>query len=368
MCSLTDPSELTEYLRFRTYLLGKSFTKPRKLFTFSSRTVVNHEILVPLASPIEPSVLADEISTIPYHQRLLTSGALSVYYAAAEQIPETLKEIGRLREETFRAVAEGTGKPRDLDRFDSFYIHLFVWNNKKKEIVGAYRLGKTDVIVPHYGKKYLYTHTLFKYGDKFLKELGPALEMGRSFIRVEYQKSYSSLLLLWKGIGLYVSLHPQYKILFGPVSISNSYHAYCRELMATFLKRTTSLPDLSKMVKPRNRFRSKQIKGLHKREAEQWWNDIEELSSWISTIEQDRKGIPVLLKQYLKLGGRVLCFNLDPDFSNALDSLIIVDLTRTDPKVLKRYMGEEGFNYFHTYHTPSNSHFSPFQINLAKPL
>jgi hypothetical protein len=291
-----------------------------------------------------------EVDSLPSGQKLISSNEFEVYYALAGQIPRLMKEIGRLREETFRMAGEGTGKAIDLDRFDNIYIHLFVWNRERNEVVGAYRLGASDEILAKHGKKGLYTQTLFRYHDRLLKEMGPALEMGRTFVRKEYQRSYSPLLLLWKGIGQYVVAHPRYRILFGAVSISNDYHSYSRRLMVAFLNMNRSLPDLGKMVKPRKPFRQKQVSGLH------WVNEdveegLDELSAWISGVEEDGKGVPILLKQYLKLGGKVLSFNVDKRFGNALDGLILVDLALTDHKILKRYMGDEGFNTFMNCHT-----------------
>ncbi|MEW6664928.1 MAG: GNAT family N-acyltransferase [Thermodesulfobacteriota bacterium] len=342
-------SDLNDYLRFRTYLLGHSFRRERKLimipFGFGPPARHSQEI-VPAQ---DPSLIEKEVKAIPRSQRLLESNELQVFFARAGQVPRLLQEIGRLREETFRAAGEGTGKALDLDRFDNIYIHLFVWNREKQEVVGAYRIGATDDILSRHGRKGLYTHTLFRVQPTLLREIGPALELGRSFVRKEYQRSFSPLLLLWKGIGAFVARNPRYRILFGPVSISNDYHSYSRQLMVSFMNLNRSLPDLQGLVKPRRPFRRNKHAGLS------WLNQdseagIEELSSLISGVEQDGKGVPILLKQYLKLGGRLLSFNVDRKFGNTLDGLILVNLTRTDRKTLRRYMGHEGLESFLAYH------------------
>ncbi len=347
---LNDPADLTAYLRFRTYLLRKAFTRSNSFLRLPLRKNRNIDKFEPIAPPEEKSALAKDVSSLPDGHHLLKSGTLSVYFARAHQMPCLLPEIGRLREETFRLAGEGTGKSIDLDRFDQDYIHLFIWNDETQEIVGAYRLGPTDEILPKKGKQGLYTHTLFKYKWTLLHGMGPALEMGRTFIRPEYQKSYSPLLLLWRGIGQFVALNPKYKTLFGPVSITNDYRTYSRQLMAAFLKANNFLPDLSRMVKPRKKFKQKSMKSLGKNYSTYWQDDIEELSSWVSGIEGDGKGVPILLKQYLKLGGKILSFNLDPDFGNALDGLIMVDLLQTETRIMRRYMGEEGYKDFMNYH------------------
>jgi len=132
--------------------------------------------------------LAAEIAALPESCALSRSGDLTVYLVQASDAPSVLRELGRLREITFRAAGEGTGKPRDLDEFDQHYLHLFVWNARKQELVGAYRLARTDVVRKQFGVSGLYTATLFRYSDPFLDRMGPAIELGRSFVRQEYQK------------------------------------------------------------------------------------------------------------------------------------------------------------------------------------
>jgi len=278
-----------------------------------------------------------EVAGLPDCDRLATSGELSAYLAGAQEIPAVLREIGRLRELTFRAAGEGTGRSIDLDTFDSHYLHLFIWNESKREIVGAYRLAGTDTVRGKFGIRGLYTGTLFKYGDEFLDRMGPALELGRSFVRTEYQKGFAPLLLLWKGIGKFVARNPQYKVLFGPVSISNQYQSTSRRLMVSFLERYVSLKEWAGLVSSRNPFRScdTQRHGLPDAVV-----DLDDLSAAVSDLEPSRAGLPVLLRQYLKLGGKLLGFNLDPQFANALDGLIVVDLTKTEPKLLERYLGK----------------------------
>lgn len=344
-----EPLKLMAYLRFRTYLLGKSFTKPPEIRTIPKKKGDFSAEPQPIIPPVDKDFLMMEISKLPSEQKIAQMSSHHVYYAQAYQIPWILREIGRLREITFRETGEGTGKAIDLDLFDQTYIHLFLWNEEKHEIMSAYRLGETDLILEEQGKKGLYSHTLFDYRNKLLNEINPALEMGRTFVRKEYQKSYNALLLLWKGIGEYIVRHPQYKILFGAVSISNDYHSYSRDLMVTFLRMNHFLPHLSMMVKPRKPYKKRQ-KVFKTDTVYVHEGNLDEISSWISGIENDGKGFPVLLKQYLKMGGKILCFNVDPAFGNALDGLIMVDLTKTDSRVLKRYMGENGLKRFYGYH------------------
>jgi putative hemolysin len=174
--------------------------------------------------------------------------------------------------------------------------------------------------------------------------------MGSSFIREEYQKSYSALLLLWKGIGQYIVDNVKYRYLFGAVSISNDYQSYSRKLMVSFLRMNHGTPHLSKMIKPKTPYRIIHARSKVKH-ALKWSNNIEEVSSFVSGIEKDDKGVPVLPRQYLKLGGKILCFNVDREFGNVLDGLIFVDLLKTDEKILERYFGEWGMKRYFEYHS-----------------
>ncbi len=345
--SFARDADMIAYLRLRTYILKAACDQGKRVI---------HPPRLPGASPRQPvraqqglSRMVREVQELPREQLLIRSGEHLVYYARAAQIPCLLPEIGRLRELTFRRAHEGTGKPIDLDRFDRYYLHLFIWNNISNEVVGAYRIGQTDKIMKYLGIDGLYTSTLFNYKRALLEQISPALELGRSFVRPEYQKSYSSLLLLWKGISAFVVQNPQYKILFGPVSINNEYHTISQQLMAATLKINHDLPDLCRLVKAKKSFSIKPIQGcdLFNTKVIQ---DINELSDLIMDIETENKGIPILLKQYLKMGGKVLGFNRDPSFGNVLDTLILVDLTMTPVNFLERYMGKTGAATFLHYH------------------
>jgi putative hemolysin len=352
---IREDSALTTYLRFQTYMLRLTLRKSSEKGAALTKPPAFERRLTDLASAQPPALLMKEVGMLPSAQMLAKSGDLYAYEASATQIPGLLREIGRLREETFRNAGEGTGKAIDLDRFDRDYIHLFVWNQARSEVVGAYRMGPTDRIVPGHGKSGLYTHTLFKYGSDLLAKMGPALELGRSFVRPEYQKDYAPLLLLWKAIGSYVARRPWYRVLFGAVSITRDYGDHSRHLMAEFLRGPMCLSHLSGLVKPRRAFKQKILRRAEKELVHRWLVDIETLSSSVSLLEPDRKGVPILLKQYLKLGGKLMGLTEDRKFGNTLDGLIMVDLVHTSSKVLRRYMGEEGYRAFMAYHDKGDS-------------
>jgi putative hemolysin len=315
---------------------------PRLPFAQALPTAVAADIVPAIQKPL----LKAEVEALPSDQLLAASGQFTVHSARAAQMPWCLQEIGRLRELTFRAAGEGTGKASDIDLFDTYYLHLFVWDGKAEAIVGAYRMGLSDEILARYGKRGLYTQSLFKYGSRVLRTLNPAIELGRSFVRAEYQRNFAPLLLLWRGIGRFVARSPRYAVLFGPVSISNSYEPQSRRLIVDYLKANSVEAGLARHVKPRRPFRA----GKPADSELSALGDIEELSRAVERIESDHKGVPILLKHYLKLGGRVLGFNTDQQFGDALDGLILVDLRASDPRMLARYMGEEGAAEFLAYH------------------
>jgi putative hemolysin len=326
-----DDLALIRYLRRRTYLLQDRAAP--KQFSVA--------VAEPQVAETATELLTGEVSRLAPERTLVENDDFAVLLAKANEIPNVLHEIGRLRELTFRQVGEGTGKPIDLDRFDDHYWHLFVWHRHAREVAGAYRLGPSDEILARFGPNGFYTSQLFHWRQPFLRRISPALELGRSFVRPEYQKTYAPLLLLWKGIGQFLVRHPQYKLLFGPVSISNGYSAASRHLMVKFLSAYRQSPEFAPLVRARNPFRQRPSKLADELIGATVW-DVEELSALIADVETDRKGVPVLLKQYLKLGGELAAFHVDRRFANALDGLIIVDLRKTDVRVLERYMGKDG--------------------------
>lgn len=348
-----DPAEATEFLRLRCYLLGQqqevgplrrvSFppTPPRQANAASQA----------IAEPVPAKLLRAEIERLPEDRRLAGHQDLSVYLVRATEAPAVLEEIGRLREETFRAVGEGTGRPADLDRFDLHYWHLLLWDEAQSRIAGAYRIGKTDEILQQRGLSGLYTSTLFRFGQPLLDKMGPALEMGRSFIVSEYQRKKASLALLWRGIGALCVREPRYATLFGPVSISQEYQAISRDLMVKFLSANrfdTALGALVRARKPHKGLRG--LRDLGPGEYIDLCRDLDEVSALISEIEHDGKGVPTLLRHYLKLNGQLLAFNVDPAFGHCLDGLIVVDLRTSDRRLLVNYLGKEGLQSFLEYH------------------
>jgi putative hemolysin len=341
--------EAMEYLRWRTYLLARR-RKSETSWPMALRSKLVSSIQEPIAAPIREPLLAHEIQMLSGARCLAGNAEFSVHLGMAGEIPQLLLEIGRLRELTFRRAGEGTGRSRDLDSFDDYYWHVLLWNKSKRELVGAYRAGNTAQIIAERDVTGLYTSSLFRYDRRLFQKLGPALELGRSFIRPEYQRQYAPLLLLWKGIARLIAAHPEIPILFGAVSISNDYNKASREMIYRFFQSRMQDDSLAGLIEPRRPFRPGLLHRWDCRAMCHVLRDLDELSEPITDVEADGKGLPILLRQYAKIGGKLLGFNVDRKFSNVLDGLVVVDLRQTDPAVLDRYMGRDAAQAFRKIH------------------
>src|SRR5580693_6050369 len=347
--AIADDHEATQYLHWRTYLLGRR-SRREASWPDVLRSKFVFKIQEPVAAAVASDLLAKELEALPKDRRLAENTDFVVYLGAAREIPQLLQEVGRLREVTFRGAGEGTGKRHDLDSFDDYYSHILLWHKTRQELVGAYRAGNTAEILAEHGIGGLYTSTLFRYDEKIFQKLGPALELGRSFVRPEYQRQYAPLLLLWKGIARMVAKRPEIPVLFGAVSISNDYNEASREMIYRFFEARMEEDELAGLIEPRRKFRPALLRQWDCRAMCRALRDLDELSQPITDVELDGKGLPILLRQYAKIGGKLLGFNVDRKFSNVLDGLVVVDLRQTEPAVLERYMGREGAARFRQVH------------------
>jgi putative hemolysin len=349
IANLDSDDEATEYLRLRTYLLSYRGKKPISLPT-KMRSALPRKPQEPIASEVPSRFVIRDIAALPAERLLIENADFAVYSARASELPYALDEVGRLREITFRAAGEGTGRSTDLDQFDAYYWHLLLWNKEKQELAGAYRAGNTDEIIRAHGIKGLYTNTVFRYDERLFLKIGSALELGRSFVRPEYQRQYAPLLLLWKGIARFVAAHPETPVLFGAVSISNEYSSLSREMIVRYFEQREDGREFADLIHARTPFRTPLLRRWDCGALCSLLRDLDELAEPISDLEEDGKGLPILLKQYAKVGGRLVGFNLDRKFSDVVDGLVIVDLRQTDPSVLERYMGKEGYAGFRRFH------------------
>lgn len=324
--SVKDQNEFTDqyrygrFLRAKTYSLGTAL-EVRRFFSYSLKRPQTEE---PVIEPVPEGKLISDIEKIS-DTLLFKSGNFAVYCAPSVVMPNITTEIGRLRELTFRDVGEGTNRKIDIDEFDLYYHQLFIWDEDEKKIAGAYRAGKGKDIIGRYGLQGFYIQSLFRIDRKFTPVLRESIELGRSFIAKEYQKKPLPLFLLWKGILYFLIKHPDYRYLIGPVSISNRFSDFSKGVIIKFINDNYFNHEFAQYIKPRNRFRVKSgevdtdiILGNSK--------DLGRLDKFIRDIEPSNYTVPVLLKKYLKQSGKIIGFNIDPKFNNALDGLLILDL------------------------------------------
>ena len=340
-----DENDAMRYLRVRTYLLRTRLEKPRR---------GGPNVLSPLPVPERPqhdaAEFAAELAKLPESDLLIRSGEFEVWLTRSERIPLTMLEIGRLREISFRSVGEGTGQAIDIDRFDARYEQLLVWNARTHEVVGGYRLGFTDKILSEQGIDGLYTSTLFAYPPSAVASLGPAVELGRSWVAPAWQRRPAPLLLLWRGLAAVAVRDPRYKIMFGPVSISDEYQSMSKKLMMAFLSRYRAVGAFAESVRPRNPPDTRPFVDWdpeHTRAVVRNMDDVERL---VREIEAGGRSVPVLLRQYLNLNAKVIAFNVDPDFGNVVDALIYMDLRIMPPRLLDFYFTKEGAASFRAFH------------------
>ncbi len=326
-----DCKQATAYLRARTYFLPAASESPRE--PAGANALAFREI-----APAGPAQrFLEEVRALPSACQMAGNREFVVYLARTPQIPRLVEEIGRCRELAFRSVGEGTGRACDIDTFDDHYHHLFLWNRGDARLAGSYRLAFTADVLPTRGVAGLYTSTLFRFDSQFFDRLGDAVELGRSFVLPDYQRTYSALFLPWKGLLRAVAGRPETKSMFGAVSISRSYLDVSRMAMASYLARRAAHP-LGRLVVPRCSFRNSPAgTGSAVRLAESAAS-LDDLSSAIADIEPDGKGVPVLLRHYLKAGGLLLGLNIDQQFAGVLDALLLLDLQGAPSRVVERCM------------------------------
>lgn len=278
---------------------------------------------------IDPVPLFDieaELEVIRQDGGLLQSkGNYDIYLGRTELMPNILRELGRLREVTFRDVGEGTNLQLDVDGYDLYYNHLFVWDRDERCIIGAYRLGRGNEILNQHGLKGFYVTSLFSLDEPLIPVLSKTLELGRSFVVKKYQQKPLPLFLLWQGILCFLREHKEYQYLMGPVSISNDFSVFSKDLMIAFIKKHYFNHDLAQYVHPHQEFvvqtNPEDIDVVLERS-----NDLQQLDKFISSVEPNYLKVPVLLKQYIKQNAKIIAFNVDPLFNYSLDGLMILDL------------------------------------------
>ncbi|MET1258180.1 lysophospholipid acyltransferase family protein [Flagellimonas sp. DF-77] len=327
-------------LRRKTYLLANVFEKERLI------DKVPTSIKIPkapkkIASAVRTEVLEGEIKILREKEaRLLQSKDYEVFLAQEKDMPFLLKEIGRQREITFRAIGEGTNNAIDLDAFDSYYHHLFLWDNKEKSVVGAYRMGLGKDIFKSFGIDGFYLQDLFRFEPELYGMMEQSIEMGRAYIISEYQQKPMPLFLLWKGIVHTTLRFPQHKYLIGGVSISNQFSNFSKSLMIEFMKSNYWDPYVAQYIRPKKEFKV-QLKDADKEFIfDETQADLNKFDRLIDEVEPGSLRLPVLIKKYIKQNAKVVAFNVDPLFNNSVDGLMYIKIADLPESTVKPVMEE----------------------------
>lgn len=335
-----DMVEFADLLRRKTYILSNAYEKERLI----DQIPTSLKIPKPpkkIASAMRKEVMQGEIEKLREKDcRLLQSKNYEVFLAKEKDMPFILKEIGRQREVTFREIGEGTNNSIDLDKFDSYYYHLFLWDDAEKCIVGAYRMGLGSEIFPEYGIDGFYLQDLFRVEPELYGMMKNSIEMGRAYITKEYQQKPMPLFLLWKGIVHTTLRHPEHKYLIGGVSISNQFSNFSKSLMIEFMKSHYWDPYVAQYIRPKKEFKVK-LKDADKEFVfDETQADLNKFDKMIDEVEPGSLRLPVLIKKYIKQNAKVVAFNVDPLFNNSVDGLMYIKIADLPESTVKPVMEE----------------------------
>ena len=313
------PEALAAYLKNRSYALQANIVDETKHF--------RSRVSDPIDAPYRASSLARELLAIREKSLLFTTAGFECYLADYEDIPHVMHEMGRRREEAFRAIGEGTGKSIDTDNYDTYYKHLILWDTKEQTIAGGYRIGLGDEIYAKYGARGFYVDSLFNIDPKFEPYLRETIELGRSFVSVDYQKDILPLMLLLKGLMETIMKNPQMNYFIGPVSISSWYPKFYQSLMVYYVTTKHTNEEMSKLFHPKTpfvpNFNKCDIKVLMEKNME----TVDKFDRYLMKLSNGDYRMPTLFKKYLKINSKFLCFNVDPDFNDTLDGLLLLKFT-----------------------------------------
>ena len=331
--------EYSEFLRKKTYMLANPYEKESHFLPTPSLKIHKSPKTIVTAANSE-KMIAEVDAARNSDCRLLQSKNYEVFFTESHQIPNILHEIGRLREITFREVGEGTNESIDLDKHDKYYHHLFLWDSDANKIAGAYRMGLGSKIYPKYGINGFYLNDLFRFEPELYDMMHKSIEMGRAFIIKEYQQKPMPLFLLWKGIMHTTLRYPEHKFLLGGVSISNQFSDFSKSLMIEFMKSNYYDPYIAQYIHPKKEYKVK-LKDADKdfifNETEA---DLNKFDKIIDELEPGSLRLPVLIKKYIKQNAKVVAFNVDPLFNNAVDGLMYIRIADIPESTMKPVMEE----------------------------
>lgn len=313
--------QLSSLLRQRVYLLSNALAPEFKLFGNKRPPEAK-----PIADAGDKLEIIREIEGLEKEEGtlLVEKRNYQVFICKAEPIPNIIREIGRLRELTFRAIGEGSNLPLDLDTFDYHYHHLILWDRDSQNLVGAYRLAIGSEVYARYGYGGFYLSTLFRFKKKIRPMLSRSLELGRAFIIPEQQQKPLPLFLMWNGIREVMRRHEELEFIVGCASISNNFSKFSRNLMVGFLLKNFGDASLAQEIRPKKPFRLKLKSSAREMVMNSSPEDLIQFDRRIDEIEPGDLRIPPLIKKYLQQKAMIVCFNVDPLFNNSLDGFMYI--------------------------------------------
>ncbi|UOE41694.1 lysophospholipid acyltransferase family protein [Chryseobacterium suipulveris] len=343
-----DWEELGDFLQKKVYMLKSYYEKRRSIaerlnipnlkinFTLGKEENVVQNIID--ETPMDD--VYRDIENLRQNDKMLFRNAdYEVYFATYAEIPSVMREIGRQRELTFRKIGEGSNLPFDLDEYDQYYHHLFLWDNAAKKLAGAYRMALGAEVMKKYGIDGFYTSSLFEFDPELRPFFRKVIEMGRAYISTEYQQKPLPLFLLWRGIVHVCLRNPEHKFLMGGVSISDKFSEFSKSLMIEFMRSNYYDSAVAQYIHPKKEFKVRlkdRDKNLFFDEVE---SDLNKLDKIIDDLEPEMR-LPVLIKKYIKQNAKVISFNVDPNFNDAIDGLMYIRISELPESTIKPVLEE----------------------------
>ncbi|VDH02830.1 lysophospholipid acyltransferase family protein [Bergeyella zoohelcum] len=342
-------SELTDYLRNRVYMMKSYYEKRKSIPQMLNLSNLALKFPISLKGETVAQNIIDETPKADLLQDInklrntdkhfFSNGNYEVYFAAYHDIPSVMREIGRQRELTFRAIGEGTNLPFDLDEYDQYYHHLFLWDAEAEKLAGAYRMGLGKEIMKQRGLEGFYTQSLFEFDQELHPFFRKVIEMGRAYITEEYQQKPLPLFLLWRGIVHVCLRNPDHKFLMGGVSISDKFSDFSKSMIIEFMRSHYYDSAVAQYVHPKKEFKVKLREQDRNMIMEEMNADLNKLDKFIDDLEPELR-LPVLLKKYIKQNAKMIAFNVDPNFNDAIDGLMYIRISDLPESTIKPVLEE----------------------------
>ncbi|QCX53547.1 lysophospholipid acyltransferase family protein [Elizabethkingia sp. JS20170427COW] len=343
------PKELGDFLKNKVYMMKSYFEKRSKISDYLKIPNLSSAFQLKQDDNTVQNIISEtpkedivnelnQLRNIP-GKLLFSNGDYDIFFTTSDEIPFVMREIGRQRELTFRDVGEGTNMPFDLDEYDKHYHHLFLWDNSVQRLVGAYRMALGVEVMKKYGIQGFYTNSLFDFDQELQPFFRKVIEMGRAYISKDYQQKPLPLFLLWKGIVHVCLRNPEHKFLMGGVSISNKFSDFSKTLMIEFMRSHYYDSVVAQYIHPKNEYKVR----LKEREKLLFFegldNDLNKFDKLIDDFEPGMR-LPVLIKKYIKQNAKVVAFNVDPNFNDAIDGLMYIRISDIPESTIKPVLEE----------------------------